>query len=64
MSAGTAWSVVLRGTSEVIKHRDDLVATFDLQIHSWQAGPKPTYVRLIPDVVTGRGFHTNSGTGT
>ncbi len=53
---GTAWSVVLRGAPQVVKHHDDVVEAFELDIRSWQVGPKPTYVRLVPDVVTGRRF--------
>lgn len=56
---GTAWSVVLRGTPSVIEHHDDVVAAFDLQIRPWQVGHKPTYVRLAPDVVTGRRFRVD-----
>ena len=58
---GTAWSVVLRGTPEVIEHHGDVVAAFGLQIRSWQVGPKPVYVRLVPDVVTGRRFRVDPG---
>ncbi len=56
---GTAWSVVLRGLPSAIEHHDDVVATFDLQLRPWQAGPKPTYVRITPDVVTGRRFQVD-----
>ena len=63
-SDGTAWSVVLRGTSELIKHHDDIVDAFDLQIHSWQVGPKPTYVRLAPDIITGRRFRIDPSAGS
>ncbi len=57
--SGTAWSVVLRGTPEVIKHHDDVIASFDLQVRTWHVGHKPTYVRLTPDVLTGRRFHVD-----
>jgi nitroimidazol reductase NimA-like FMN-containing flavoprotein (pyridoxamine 5'-phosphate oxidase superfamily) len=56
---GTAWSVVLRGVPNVIQHHDDLIAAFDLQIRPWQVGRKPTFVRLSPDVVTGRRFRVD-----
>lgn len=55
----TAWSVVLRGVPNVIQHHDDVIAAFDLQIRPWQVGHKPTYVRLSPDVVTGRRFRVD-----
>ena len=61
---GTAWSVVLRGTPQVVKHHDDVIDAFDLQIRSWLVGNKPIYVRLAPDVMTGRRFRVNPTTGT
>lgn len=63
-SEGTAWSVVLRGTPQVIKHHDDVIDSFDLQIRSWLVGHKPIYIRLAPDVVTGRRFRLKPDTAT
>lgn len=57
--SGTAWSVVLRGEPQVLKHRDDVIAAFDLQVSTWHVGNKPTYVRITPDVVTGRRFRVD-----
>lgn len=57
---GTVWSVVLRGVPNVIQHHHDaVIAAFDLQIRPWQVGHKTTYVRLAPDVVTGRRFRVD-----
>ncbi|BAN02047.1 pyridoxamine 5'-phosphate oxidase family protein [Ilumatobacter coccineus] len=50
------WSVVLKGPVAVVRGRSAIVDTFDVDISTWHAGPKPTYVRLTPDVVTGRRF--------
>ncbi len=61
---GTAWSVVLRGVARLVKHHDDVIEAFELQIRSWQVGDKPMYIRLAPDVVTGRRFHINPTAGT
>lgn len=45
---GTAWSVVAKGTTEIV---DD-----GPMIRTWQQGHKPMYVRLTPDAISGRRF--------
>ena len=57
--AGTpdeAWSVVLKGSSEEVRRLHDLVAVDELPLAPWQRGPKGRFVRVVPDVVTGRRF--------
>lgn len=56
---GTAWSVVLRGVPTVIRHDDEALADLEQQIRPWHVGNKPAYVRLTPDVVTGRRFRVD-----
>ncbi len=50
------WSVVLKGSVRPVVGHDAIIATFDMAVSTWQAGPKPTYIRLKPQVVTGRRF--------
>lgn len=50
------WSVVLKGVARPVHGHDAIIATFDMDVPTWQAGPKPTYVRITPDTVTGRRF--------
>jgi nitroimidazol reductase NimA-like FMN-containing flavoprotein (pyridoxamine 5'-phosphate oxidase superfamily) len=50
------WSVVLKGPVRPVVGHDAIIATFDMEVPAWQAGPKPTYVRLKPQIVTGRRF--------
>lgn len=50
------WSVVLKGSAQPIQHRDAIVAILDLEVPAWQAGAKPTYVRIEPDLISGRRF--------
>lgn len=52
----TVWSVVLKGPIEVVRASAAIVDSFDVDVTTWHAGAKPTYVRLTPDVVTGRRF--------
>ena len=50
------WSVVLKGPVRPVVGHEAIIATFDMEVPTWQAGPKPTYIRLKPQVVTGRRF--------
>ena len=50
------WSVVMKGPISVIRGQRALIETFDLDVDVWQSGHKPAYIRLTPDVVTGRRF--------
>ncbi|OXS83013.1 pyridoxamine 5'-phosphate oxidase family protein [Kocuria marina] len=51
-----AWSVVVRGQAEQVRQLQDLVDTVDLPLLPWQAGQKGIFVRIVPDLVTGRRF--------
>lgn len=50
------WSVVLKGDARPVRGHDAIVATFDMEVPTWQAGPKPTYVRVVSTSITGRRF--------
>lgn len=50
------WSVVIKGAARPVARHDEIVATFDLELPTWQDGPKPTYVRIRPHEVSGRRF--------
>lgn len=56
--AGTAraWSVVVKGRARAITEIDDLVDTVDLPLFPWQGGNKGQFIRIHPDLVTGRRF--------
>ena len=47
------WSVLLRGRSEVIYH-EDRVPEPVRALRTWPSGPRPLWVRLAPEIVTGR----------
>lgn len=51
-----AWSVVLAGKASEVQTTDDAVLVAELGITPWQVGPKPIYIRITPDSVTGREF--------
>jgi transcriptional regulator with XRE-family HTH domain len=48
------WSVLLTGTSRVIADPAELERARSLGIGPWAGGDRGTFVRLIPQVVTGR----------
>jgi nitroimidazol reductase NimA-like FMN-containing flavoprotein (pyridoxamine 5'-phosphate oxidase superfamily) len=54
--AGEAWSVVLKGPASEIRDVDELIETFDLPLAPWQGSPKPRFVRISPEEITGRRF--------
>jgi uncharacterized protein len=54
--AGTAWSVVVKGRASDITLQPELEFVRTLPLRPMQAGDKPIFVRIEPDVVTGRSF--------
>jgi len=54
---GEAWSVVVKGRAHELEVMHDVVDALDLPLFPWSAGPKPRFVRIDPDSVTGRRFH-------
>jgi len=55
-SSGEAWSVVVRGRAVRLRRPDELLDTVDLDLHPWHGAPKPAFLRIEPDEVTGRRF--------
>jgi hypothetical protein len=54
-ATGHAWSVVLKGVAEFIRARES-IDDVPLPVYPWNATPKPTFMRIVPTVVTGREF--------
>ena len=54
---GEAWSVVLKGTAIEIEKMYELFDAVELPLYPWHAAPKHRYVRILPEMVTGRRFH-------
>ncbi|MET1088278.1 MAG: pyridoxamine 5'-phosphate oxidase family protein [Arthrobacter sp.] len=53
---GLAWSVVVKGTAEVITGNEHILETTQLFLFPWQAGKKDAFIRITPDSITGRRF--------
>jgi hypothetical protein len=56
-SVGEAWSVVIKGAAEEIKRLHEVIDTSDLPLFPWNAAPMNHFVRLVPEVISGRRFH-------
>ena len=61
VASGTAWSVVVKGTAHELVRLDDALEAMELPIHPWHSAPKPRFIRLEPDDVTGRRFAVLGG---
>jgi len=55
--AGEAWSVVVKGHAVEIAQMHEIFDAVDLPLFSWQAAPKPRFVRIEPVDISGRRFH-------
>jgi uncharacterized protein len=54
---GTVWSVVIKGHAAEVPMHDLLDDLAFPALFSWTAPPKPRFVRVVPDEITGRRFH-------
>jgi uncharacterized protein len=52
-----AWSVVVKGRAVEIESMRELFDAADLPLYPWAAAPKHRFVKVLPDLVTGRRFH-------
>jgi hypothetical protein len=55
-SDGEAWSVVIKGRALEIERMYELFDALDLPLYPWHVGPKHRFVRIEPEIVTGRRF--------
>ena len=53
---GVAWSVVAKGSAQLLTSTEDIVDSFSLRLFPWHAGHKDNFVRIVPTSVTGRRF--------
>ena len=55
-SDGEAWSVVVKGPAVEIERMYELFDAVELPLYPWHAAPKHRYVRILPELITGRRF--------
>ncbi|MCQ9165541.1 pyridoxamine 5'-phosphate oxidase family protein [Arthrobacter sp. STN4] len=53
---GIAWSVVVKGSGQLLTSTEDLLDSFSLRLFPWHSGRKDNFVRIVPTAVTGRRF--------
>lgn len=53
---GIAWSIVIKGKAAPVRDTDEVLDTVGLFLFPWEGGKKEHFVRITPDVVTGRRF--------
>ncbi len=54
--AGLAWSVVVHGSAHEVRTLTDAVATAELPLQPWHGSAKNTFLRIVPETLTGRRF--------
>jgi uncharacterized protein len=54
------WSVVVKGTARSVRTDEDLEEAERAQVLSWTTSEKTHYLRVIPEMVTGRRFQFGS----
>jgi nitroimidazol reductase NimA-like FMN-containing flavoprotein (pyridoxamine 5'-phosphate oxidase superfamily) len=57
-----AWSVLVVGVAREVVRMHESASVAELDVTPWQAGPKPTYVRIDPSSVSGRTFRRSDPT--
>ncbi|MEO6145151.1 MAG: pyridoxamine 5'-phosphate oxidase family protein [Dermatophilaceae bacterium] len=57
----SAWSVVVKGRASAVNRLDDVLAVIALPPFAWHSAPKPHFIRIEPDSITGRRFEVRGG---
>ncbi|MEP7036658.1 MAG: pyridoxamine 5'-phosphate oxidase family protein [Actinomycetota bacterium] len=61
LETSSAWSVVVKGNATRVKRLDDVLAVISLPPFAWHSAPKPHFIRIEPDSITGRRFEVRGG---
>jgi hypothetical protein len=61
VETGSAWSIVVKGTARKVIGLPDVLDIFDLPLFPWHSAPKPHFIRIEPDSITGRRFSATTG---
>ena len=61
LEAVSAWSVVVKGTAREVNRLYDVLDVFELPLFPWHASPKPHFIRIEPESITGRRFEVTGG---
>jgi len=58
----SAWSVVVKGTAREVQSMYDVLDAFELPLFPWHSAPKPHFIRIEPDSISGRRFEVTGST--
>ena len=61
LETASAWSVVVKGRATGVDRLDDVLAVIALPPFAWHSAPKPHFIRIEPDSITGRRFEVAGG---
>lgn len=61
-STVSAWSVVVKGTAREVERMYDVLDAFELPLFPWHSAPKPHFIRIEPDIISGRRFEVTAST--
>ncbi len=61
LETASAWSVVVKGRASGVNRLDDVLAVIALPPFAWHSSPKPHFIRIEPDSITGRRFEVKGG---
>lgn len=56
-----AWSVVLKGEAQHVQRLYEMIEVIELPLFPWHATPKPHFLRIEPESITGRRFEVAAG---
>ena len=59
-NAAGGWSVIVKGTARSLRTDEELEEAERAQVTPWIAAEKTHYVRIVPEMVTGRRFRFDS----
>ncbi len=54
-----AWSVIVAGQAREVTRMHEGLDVTELGVTPWQAGSKPTFIRIVPTAITGRMFRAH-----
>lgn len=57
----SAWSVVVKGQAQQVNRLYDVLEVIELPFTPWHSGPKPHFIRIVPDSISGRRFEVTGG---
>ena len=58
---GSAWSVVVKGHAARVNQLYDVLEVIELPLFPWHSGPKPHFIRIEAETITGRQFEVTGG---